>query len=355
MSGSLNVIEAVTSACPVAEYRRLRRSDGLWWDSGLSLWIAMGGEIVREVLVHPDLSVRPPGQDVPEPLVGSEAGDIFAAFARMSDGPVHLQRKAVVSEVLDRVGADRVARATHKVLVSLDRPPTLHELQFHIPVMAMGEVLGVAPGHWDNLVAWTSAFVRAAAPGASDADVTKGREAAICLKHVLADDAVFEEIDNARLSHAERVANAIGFLFQTHDATAGLVGTMLLALARNADRPVEDVLRDVVRHDPPVHTTRRYATRDMRLGKDQLRRGDTVLAILASVDHSESGDAIAFGHGRHRCPGAHIALAIAKEIGMRVGQTGALPAGIEDVTTMHPSGNVRIPDLRPVRKTEAET
>ena len=65
------------------------------------------------------------------------------------------------------------------------------------------------------------------------------------------------------------LANLVGLLSQTCDATAGLLGNSLIALAREpqlretAAQTTRDgllaVVQETARHDPSVHNTRRFA------------------------------------------------------------------------------------------------
>jgi cytochrome P450 len=74
------------------------------------------------------------------------------------------------------------------------------------------------------------------------------------------------------------VANGIGLLTQAYEATAGLIGNTLLALARHEEvyaRLHADVdrldqllalLEEVLRYDPSVHSTWRYLRRGREIG-----------------------------------------------------------------------------------------
>lgn len=130
------------------------------------------------------------------------------------------------------------------------------------------------------------------------------------------------------------LANLIGLMSQTYEATAGLIGNTLLALVRDADlrrRAAGDdallgrVIEEVLRHDPPIHNTRRYMAQDAIIAGKRMKRGDQVLVVLAAANRDPSRHArphdfdperadrlsLSFGAGRHACPGQAIAIQIA--------------------------------------------
>lgn len=347
MSRQANVVEAVVRACPYEIYEQIGDRSGLLWDRGLEAWIAVDAATVRSVLSHPELAVRPPDAPVPPSLAGTPAGDIFAKFARMSDGDRHRERRESAQAMLEPMTPDRTADATRTVLHRPGNALTLHDLQFAVPVMTVGMLLGVPEETLGDLVCWTSAFVRAAAPGASRADADAANEAVRELARLFG-DRLASGGSTPELSEEDRIANTIGLLFQTHDATAGLVGNALVALARHGDGDIERAFADVLRADAPVQNTRRWAVSDITLGDQPVRTGELVIAVLGG-----SADDCRFGSGLHQCPGERVAMTIAHEIVRFARDTGLVPDEIGRAVRYHPSGNARIPDLREVKTPEA--
>ncbi|MFH7596483.1 cytochrome P450 [Streptomyces racemochromogenes] len=153
------------------------------------------------------------------------------------------------------------------------------------------------------------------------------------------------------------LSNAIGFLSQTYDATAGLIGNTLVALARGADAPDTGALvREVVRYDAPVQNTRRFAAEPFTHAGSTVEPGQQVLVVLAAANrdpavnpdpHALSPGRVnpavfTFGAGAHRCPGGELATALATAV---VGELRR--AGWSTTTTpaYRPLANARIPLL----------
>jgi cytochrome P450 len=158
------------------------------------------------------------------------------------------------------------------------------------------------------------------------------------------------------------IANAIGFMMQAYDATAGLIGATLLALAREpearrqiADSPASlgDVVDEVLRYDAPVQNTRRFVAGATVIDGQHLRPGDTILVALAAANPDPHRFEIArrerrvftFGIGAHACPGRLIATTIAKAAVVRLLADGVEPEQLERSPAYRPSLNSRIPLL----------
>ena len=164
------------------------------------------------------------------------------------------------------------------------------------------------------------------------------------------------------------IANAIGFLSQAHDATAGLIGNTVVALSRMPERratvraapgTLPRVVAEVARHDAPVQNTRRFVAEDGIVAGTAMRAGDAILVLLAAANRDPAANAdpvrfdherinprvFTFGLGPHACPGAMLAVTIAA-----AGVGYLLDAGIQldDLATRvtyRPSPNARIPSF----------
>ncbi|MNT32428.1 Biotin biosynthesis cytochrome P450 [compost metagenome] len=141
-----------------------------------------------------------------------------------------------------------------------------------------------------------------------------------------------ESAASAPLSRA-LLANLVGLLSQTCDATAGLLGNSLIALAREpALRPLArtrdgllTIVEETCRHDPSVQNTRRFAIEPVEIAGTSLAAGDAVLVLLASAHRDPVFNpdpdrfmpvraqrrVLGFGHGMHACPGQALACTLA--------------------------------------------
>lgn len=320
---------AVRHPAPQDYYRRLAGGPPLRFDAQLDCYLATGVAGVQAVLGHVDCRVRPPGMAVPENLVGTSCGAIFAELVRMNDGARHTVPKQVLASMLGQMD---LARLRHSTLqIARDHLSTsaasLNDAMFELPLFAMAGLLGFAPAQWPQLAAWTRDFVRCLSP-LSNSDQLAGAQAAAASLLQRFKLLLGESVPDSLL------ANLIGLLSQTCEATAGLIGNAVLALRTQTGLRAQlqtdpglwpAMLREVSRHDPSIHNTRRYTACPVEIGGLALPAGQMILVVLASAGHdatvhAEPGSFVlqrpaspifTYGHGRHVCPGQQLAQTMA--------------------------------------------
>ncbi|MFC1437964.1 cytochrome P450 [Streptacidiphilus sp. N1-10] len=134
-----------------------------------------------------------------------------------------------------------------------------------------------------------------------------------------------------RLGLPELASNAAVLLFGGIETTEAMIANALLhlledprrvALVRADDALLDNAVEESLRLEPGAAVVDRYATRDVRLGAAEIRRGDLVTVSLAGANRDPSVFAepdafdvhransrlqLAFAHGPHYCLGAHLA------------------------------------------------
>jgi cytochrome P450 len=279
----------------------------------------------------------------------------------MNDGPGHHTAKLAVSatlEELDIVRVSTVSRERARALVDDTAPQTdasrLTTFAFRFTAEVVASLLGAAPETLPSIARWTDDFVRCLAPGSSAVELERGKAAA---GHLL--DLGRSLRSGGGPDRDVMVANAIGFLSQSYEATAGLIGNTLVALARHADlrRAVPAVVREVVRHDPPVQNTRRFVAQDGRVAGVEMKAGDAILVVLAAANRDPEANPepaefdvmraapriFTFSVGPHACPGTMLATTIAVAGVQQLISSGLVFEGLVDAVTYRPSVNTRIP------------
>lgn len=358
-------IAAVAHPDPYPYYAALRGRGGLQRDDTLGLWIATSADVVDRLLREPAGRVRPPAERVPRFLLGTHAGAVFGALARMNDGERHVAQRARVEAMLQRIDrtdpadlariADDLARPWRRDgdLIALD------DLIRGLPTTIIAAMLGVPQDDRPAVVSATAAWVAGLSARADDA----ARDAAIA-----AMDELLDRLSALGVAETDDAAAHVALLMQPHEATAGWIGAGVLRLARdaalrdaacNGSLDAEAFGSEVLRHDPPVQNTRRTLAADVTITGCALRAGNSVLVVLAAAErdprrHAEPDrfrldrprpPSLDLGAGPHRCPGGGLALRIACAAWHALAKDTPPDAfaALADRVRWRPSANVRAP------------
>lgn len=287
----------------------------LEWDAGRGLWLAEGAALAEAVLAHPALQVRPAAEAVPLALAGGSAGEVFGALVRMNDGARHAAPKLALQRALAAAAgsglAQERARAVAGRLLQEGRP--FGAWTFEAPLASVASLLGFADAQLPALARWMGEFVACLSPLSSPAQVAQAHAASLRLLGAMREllqaapsgalaAAVAQEAAAVgwRDDHAI-LANLVGLLSQTYEASAGLLGNCLVAMQGGASAVDAQALAgQVMLSDPPILNTRRFAASDCAVGGVTVRQGQAILVMLGAAQRG-------FGHGRHACPGQQLA------------------------------------------------
>ncbi len=312
--------------------------------NGRDAWFVTGHAQVREALVDPRLSARPPSPASSDVRVDLEEHMLN------HDDPVHRRLRTAVSRSFGPTAVAEL-RGTIEALADglLDEMSARQGLidlvdayAFPLPVLVMCEILGVPEEDRDALRGWTYTVSAPAAATSAEAvsdawaclhgyfDDLIGRRAVEPGDDVLSALAAPAE-GSVALTHREQLGMAFLLLFAGYETTMNLLaGGALHVLGDPATRSelakghlswpdaVEELLRLV---SPLEAATWRFAATDLDLGDASIRAGESVLLCLAAANRDEqafpeSGSFaagregahhLAFGHGIHVCLGARLA------------------------------------------------
>ncbi|MFC3226083.1 cytochrome P450 [Marinibaculum pumilum] len=378
---------------PFPAYDRLRRQ-GPQRDTDGGAWLLTRFADVRQALQAPQLRIRPAAVPGAPWLGDGPAAALFRNHVRMSDGDAHRVRRSRMAAALERLSPaeELAAAAAVETDLRLDRLAgaagleAMSALAFPVPLSVVAHWLGLAAGDAERAATLAGRFAPALLPWSAAAQLADAQHAAADLTDLLSEQVrrgslpFFQALTEAGgplrpLDTAEAVAAAAGLLAQACDATAGLLGKTLALLlrdpalaarVRSAGTVDPDLLDEVLRFDPPNHSTRRVAAAPVTIGGAAIRPGDDVVLILAAAGrdarvHVDPGrfepdrfavarrlDAAAprhlvFGAGPHACPGEAVARAIVAGAAAAVlRHRRGLSLRDRDMD-WRPSGNARIP------------
>ena len=372
MTDPSDPIAAVTHPDPYPWYARLVAERPVYRDLKHGFWVVASAEAVTAVLTNADCRVRPVDEPVPAALLDSPAGDIFERLVRMNDADAHRPIRQTVAATLEGVDLERVAELSRQWAGRLVEAQA--DVAFDLSVHVLGSLLGIPDDRLRQTADWLGDFVRCLAPASTPEQMERGRRAAGYLRELFQSllaspgsgllGVLATEAQRVRCDDIDSVvANGIGFLSQAYEATAGLIGNALLALAADTElrrrlsgEPalIESVLLEVLRYDPPIQNTRRFVAVDTIVAGQPMCAGDAILIVLAAANRDPTVNpnpdrfdidrpnrhTFSFGAGAHACPGSTIAVTIA-----RAGVEALLAAGVspDGPTNYRSSVNVRLP------------
>jgi cytochrome P450 family 142 subfamily A polypeptide 1 len=214
-----------------------------------------------------------------------------------------------------------------------------------LPLIVIGDMLGVEPQHYDDVLRWSDDMIRGS--GTTDPEVFARADQAFreYLEHAYAvlhdrrakplqpdlfSILAHAEIDGERLDDAEIVAESLLILIGGDETTRHvLTGGMAELLRRPADwawlgedrARVQVAVEEMLRWVTPIKNMNRTLTRDAELHGRQLREGDKLLLLYPAANRDPAmfrdpetfdvrrspNDHLAFGIGAHFCLGASLA------------------------------------------------
>jgi len=236
----------------------------------------------------------------------------------------------IADELLDRVQAQ-------------GQMDFVEDYAFVLPINVISEMLGVPHADRPQVRVWSEALGHGLGPGRSDPGVQANMRAFGAYTAQLVADkrlhpgedlisqmiAIEEEGD--RLSEAELLSTITLLIFAGHETTSNLLATGTLMLL---DRPaqleqlkadlslVPAAVEELLRFNGPATTAGpRFATADIEIAGQQIKRGDMLFPVLMSANHDETqftepdeleiartlSRHLGFGQGIHMCLGMPLA------------------------------------------------
>ncbi len=254
-----NPIAAASHLNPYPYYQSLLDGPPLYFDQEMQMWVAAHASSVARVLADRSCRVRPVAEPVPAALDGRAAGDIFRHLIRMNDGNRHDQAKLVLQRALSSLPVpvtDSQATATAEQLLpaTLDAK-TLTAWVYQTPVAVVAELIGFPTNERCAIARDVRDFAACFSALSTPEQLDDASAAAQRLRSRLSDTVASlqptsDNLASHILADAQRVgwtdrgaivANLVGLLSQTYEATAGLIGNSIVLLASHQG------LRDEIR------------------------------------------------------------------------------------------------------------
>jgi cytochrome P450 family 142 subfamily A polypeptide 1 len=293
-----------------------------------------------------------------DPQTFSNAGGIRPNFGPLPmmidmDDPDHLRRRKLVNKGFTprqvRALEPKIRRVCDEIIDSVcerGECDLVMDIAAPLPMVMIGDALGVAPEDRADLLRWSDEMVSAQSNQASEELMLKAAEAfasyTAYAMQVIADRRsrppdsdlmsilVHAEVDGDRLADDELVQESLLILVGGDETTRHVVSGGMEQLIRHPDQRqkliddpslLDSAVEEMLRWVTPIKNMARTVTRDVELRGQKLRAGQKVLLLYHSANRDEEvfedpfrfdierspNDHVAFGFGTHFCLGASLA------------------------------------------------
>jgi cytochrome P450 family 142 subfamily A polypeptide 1 len=292
-----------------------------------------------------------------DPATFSNAGGIRPGFPPLPmmidmDDPDHWNRRKLVNRgFTPRRVRDQEGKIEEACDYIIDRvcergsADLVRDIAAPLPMIMIGDSLGVAPEDRDDLLRWSDDMVKGQSASATEemfltagkafADYTAYAADVIAKRRVephddLMSELVNAEVDGDRLTDEEIIQEALLILVGGDETTRHVISEGVYQLLRHPDQwqkladdrtLLTTAIEELLRWVSPIKNMARTVTTDVELGGQQLQAGEELLLLYASAnrdeaafDHPERFDVerdpnehVAFGFGSHFCLGNSLA------------------------------------------------
>jgi len=269
-----------------------------------------------------------------------------------TDAPEHVRRRRLVSEGFtpgrireSEEGIRTICDAIIDRVCEDGSADFVKDIAAPLPMIVIGNMLGVAPGDRDELLRWSDDMLKALGspdPGAMDKAAQAAVEYAAYITAVAeqrrrdsqSDDLigtlVHAEIEGDRLDEASIIYESLLILIGGDETTRHVISGGMYELFRHpdqlgrleADRSLmPGAIEEMLRWVSPIKNMARQMTRDVEFQGETLHQGQKLLLLYPSGNRDERvfdepeqfditrtpNDHMAFGFGSHFCLGNRLA------------------------------------------------
>ena len=328
---------------PFPAFAWMREHAPAYFDEAAGVWGITRYADVKEISKDPETfsnagGIRPDSEALPMMID--------------TDAPEHVRRRRLVNEGFtprrireSEPGIRSICDGIIDLVCESGSADFVADIAAPLPMIVIGDMLGVAPDDRDDLLRWSDDMVKALGspdPGAMDRAALAAIEYAGYITAVAdqrrrdgqSDDLigtlVHAEIEGDRLDEATLIYESLLILVGGDETTRHVLSGGMYELLRHPDQfrdlsedrslmpaAIEEMLRWV----SPIKNMARRMTRDAELHGETLRKGQKLLLLYPSANRDERvfdqperfdirrspNDHLAFGFGAHFCMGNRLA------------------------------------------------
>jgi cytochrome P450 family 142 subfamily A polypeptide 1 len=328
---------------PFEAFAWMRRHAPAYFDADAGVWGISRHADIKEISKDPEMfssagGIRPDSPALP----------MMIDF----DAPEHVRRRRLVSEGFtpkrireSEEGIRAVCDSIIDKVCEQGSADFVRDIAAPLPMIVIGDLLGVAPEDRDDLLRWSDDMVKALGapdPAAMDIATMAAIEYASYITTVveqrrrdrqdgdLIGTLVHAEIDGDRLDEESLIYESLLILIGGDETTRHVISGGMYELLRHpeqfqalrADRSLmPTAVEEMLRWVSPIKNMARTITRDLEFHGETLHQGQKLLLLYPSANRDEEvfddpesfditrspNDHLAFGFGSHFCLGNRLA------------------------------------------------
>ncbi len=350
-----HLLDPEVLANPYPLYHRLRNEDPVHWDPFLHAWVVTRYADVIHVLHHFSANRTP----TPEQLsaMGLAAmnpiAQVMVRQMLFLDPPNHTRLRALASAAFTVRRVERMRSHIQEIMdhlldavASKGRMDLIADFASPAPAIVTAELLGVPVEDHQQLKEWSADFAEMLGNFQHNPDRfprilrsvenmcsyfrSAMQEQRVNPRDGLVSAMMTADVDGAKLTEDEIIANLIVTMVGGQETTTNLIGNGMLTLLRNpavmerlrADSSLmPSAIEELLRYESPSQHTARLAPEDVEMGGKGIRKRQAVIAVMGAANRDperfpepdrldierKDNRHVAFGWAAHFCFGAALA------------------------------------------------
>lgn len=317
-------------------YLRQLKENSVYYDENLKLWVVYSYDYCKTILLSADMHI-------PEPIINDAsqlnhtAKLLLRSFTRLSNNMHHHDTRGAAMTVFQKItqmNAGNILKGLLKKAPITDGFDWERMIGRQLPARLICAGLNVDGPDTEYIVANLSGLAPIMSPNKTEEIITKINPVAEAFYAIAKKQlAALELLTGQRDVDDLIICNLVGLFIQSYDGSRGLLGNTLMSLAAYWNEIDNDnyksLVNETLRHDAPVHNTRRIAVKNVSIGGKTIKSGESVLVVLGAAnldgrvfEHPErfdlkrpnAGQHLTFGLGGHSCLAKYFCIDMAVDV-----------------------------------------
>jgi len=332
---------------PYSVYKLMMDKNPVYWDKTNKIWAIYSYGYCVEILKTNKVEIPIVNPDNEQKL-NEFALKILDNLTRLSNGIQHEVAKEIATLLFSNIKSVNISKITSSLIendLANNKIDWVNSISKKLPILVLLKSFGFEENDCDFISEVIDSFIKIMLPQKTEEQVKFINEISAKLYFTVEKqlsslpfyDSLLMNISNQYNLLKEEistiaVSNFIGLCIQSFDAGRGILSNSLLQIIQNktfSNRiEIEKSVIETLRFDPPIHNTRRIAIEDFFIGESQIKKGDSILIVLASanrdsqkfenpvnfdIERINNNENLTFGIGGHMCLAKYFSIHLATE------------------------------------------